>query len=104
MVEGTEEIGFRILYSPVSPVGSLDCFRDRLQNTFPYLRRQSQRIVRAFLWLLSTRVRLNARPKTSRDDNQFDDLVLVTRGGRDKTCKNPFWAQLATGHLGRAST
>src|SRR5260221_14759558 len=100
MVEGTEEIGFRILYSPVSPVGSLDCFRYRLQNALPSLRRESQRLVGVFLRLLSTGVRLNARPKASRDYNQFADLVLGACEGRDKTRKNPFWAQLAAGHLG----
>src|SRR5207245_7440332 len=100
MVGGTEEIGFRILYSPVSPARSLDCFRDRLQDTLPYLRRESQRLVRAFVRLLSTRVRLNARPKASRDNNQFIDLVLGACERRDKTRKNPFWAQLAAGHLG----
>src|SRR5882724_9903720 len=99
MVERTEKIGFRVLYSPVSPVGSLDCFRDRLQNTLPHLRRESQRLVRAFLRLLSTRVGLNARPKASGDNNQFADLVLGACEGRDKTRKNPFWAQLAAGHL-----
>src|SRR5258708_17395020 len=87
MVEGTEEIGLRILYSPVSPVGSLDCFGDRLQNTLPYLRRQSQRLVIAFLRLLSTRVGLNARPKASGDNNQFANLVLGAREGGDKTRK-----------------
>src|SRR5579872_409446 len=104
MVEGTEEIGVRILYSPVSPVGPLDCLGDRLQNTLPYLRRHGQRFVGTFLRLLSSRVGLNARPKASCNNNQLADLVLVTRSGRDKTCKNPFWAQLATGHLARAST
>src|SRR5437870_13242302 len=98
MVKGTEEIGFRILYSPVSPVGSLDCFRDRLQNTLPYLRRESQRLVGAFLRLLSTRVRLNARPKASRD-NHFADLVVGGCEGRGKTRKNHSCAQLAAATL-----
>src|SRR5437868_951858 len=100
MEEGTEEIGLRILYSPVSSVGSLDCFGDGSQNTLPYFCCESQRLVRAFLRLLSTRVGLNARPKASGDNNQFADLVLGACEEGDKTRKNPFWAQLAAGHLG----
>src|ERR1700674_2208547 len=84
VVEGTEEIGFRVPYSPVSPVGSLDCFRDRLQHSFPDLRSQSQGVISVCLRLLSMRMRLNTWPKASRDDNQFANLVLMTRDGGDK--------------------
>jgi hypothetical protein len=84
MVEGADKIGFCVLYSPVFPVGSLDCFRDRLQYTLPYLRGQSPCLVRGFLLLLPMRKRLNAWPEASRNNNQFADLVLMTCGGGDK--------------------
>jgi hypothetical protein len=41
MMESTEEIGFHVLYSPVSPDGALDCFRDRAQHSLPDLRSKS---------------------------------------------------------------
>src|SRR5580704_8325706 len=82
VVEGTEKIGFRVPYSPVLPVCSLDCFRDRLQHALPYFRSQNQRLLGVFLGLLSVRMPLNVRPKSLRDDNQFADLVLGSSDGR----------------------
>ena len=75
---------FRVLYSPVCPVRSLDCFRNRLQHALPYLRGESKRLVRVLLRLLPTRMRLNAWPQVSRNNNQLANLVLGTSGRRDK--------------------
>src|SRR6266566_1480663 len=69
---------FRVLYSPVCPVRSLDCFRNRLQHALPYLGGQSKRLVRVLLRLLPTRMRLNAWPQVSRNNNQLANLVLGT--------------------------
>src|SRR5580698_6796491 len=99
MMESTEEIGFRVLYSPVSPVGPLNRFRDRAQHSLPDLRSKIYRFVRAFPRLFSMCVSLNTRPQAPRDNNQFTYLVLGSRDRGDKTRKNPFRAQLATGHL-----
>src|ERR1700677_2484357 len=99
MMESTEEIGFHVFYSPVSPAGPLNRFRDRAQDSLPDLRSKSNRFVRVLPQLLSMRVRLNAWPQAPRDDNQFAYLVLGSRDRGDKTRKNPFRAQLAAGHL-----
>src|ERR1035441_6405681 len=99
MMESTEEIGFHVLYSPVSPVGPLNRFRDRAQHPLPNLRSKSKRFVRVLPRLLSVRVRLNAWPQATRDSNQFGYLVPGRRDRGDKTRKNPFRAQLAAGHL-----
>src|ERR1017187_10302780 len=99
MMESAEEIGFHVLYSPVSPVGPLNRFRDRAQDSLPDLRSKSKRFVRVLSRPLSMRVSLNAWPQAPRDDNQFAYLVLGSRDRGDKTRKNPFRAQLAAGHL-----
>src|SRR6202453_4812574 len=99
MMESTEEIGFHVFYSPVSPAGPLNRFRDRAQDSLPDLRSKSNRFVRVLPQLLSMRVRLNAWPQAPRDGNQFGYLVLGSRDRGDKTRKNPFRAQLAAGHL-----
>src|SRR6202021_2262610 len=98
-MESTEEIGFHIPYFPVSPLGSLNRFRDRTQNSLPDLRSKIKGFVRALPRLLSVRMSLNAWPQAPRDGNQFGYLVLGSRDRRDKTRKNPFRAQLAAGHL-----
>src|ERR1700722_4324911 len=95
----TEEISFHVLYSPVFPVESLNCFRDRTQHSLPDLRSKSKRFVRAFPRLLSIRVSPDAWPQEPRDNYQFGYLVLGSRDRRDKTRKNPLRAQLAAGHL-----
>src|ERR1700675_826908 len=99
MMESTKEIGFHVLYSPVSPVGPLNRFRDRAQHSLPDLRRKSKCFVRVLPRLLSMRVSLNAWPQAPRDNNQFAYLVLGSRDRGDETRKNPFRAQLAAGHL-----
>src|ERR1035437_8532178 len=99
MMESTEEIGFHVFYSPVSPAGPLNRFRDRAQDSLPDLRSKSKRFVRVLSRPLSMRVSLNAWPQAPRDDNQFTYLVLGSRDRGDKTRKNPFRAQLAAGHL-----
>jgi type IV secretory pathway VirB4 component len=90
---------FHVLYLPVSPVVALDCFRNRAQYSLPDLRSKSNRFVRAFSRLLSIRVSLDAWPQAPRDNYQFGYLVLGSRDRGDETRKNPFRAQLATGHL-----
>src|ERR1700683_4281704 len=99
MMESTEEIGFRVLYSPVSAAGPLNRFRDRAQHPLPDLRSKGNRIVRVLPRLLSMRVSLDAWPQTLRDKDQFAYLMLGSRDRGDKTRKNPFRAQLAAGHL-----
>src|ERR1017187_7645507 len=103
MMESTEEIGFHVFYSPVSPVGPLNRFRDRAQHSLPDLRSKSKRFVRVLSRPLSMRVSLNAWPQTLRDNDQFAYLVLGRRDRGDKTRKNPFRTQLAAGQIGRAS-
>src|SRR6266852_2490772 len=99
MMECTEEIGFHVLNSRVSPVGRLNRFRDRAHHSLPDLRSKSKRFVRVLPRLLSIRMSLNAWPQAPRHGNQFGYLVLGSRDRGDKTRKNPFRAQLATGHL-----
>src|SRR3984885_16024133 len=99
MMESTEEISFHVLYSPVFPVGPLNCFRDRTQHCLPDLRSKSKRFVRAFPRRFSIRVSPDAWPQEPRDNYQFGYLVLGSRDRGDKTRKNPFRAQLAAGHL-----
>src|ERR1700723_2483540 len=99
MMESTEEIGLHALYSPVSPVRPLNCFRDRAQHSLPDLRSKSQGFIRVFPRLLSVRMSLNTWPQAPRDGNQFGYLLLGSRDRGDKTRKNPFRAQLAAGHL-----
>src|SRR5712692_1601740 len=85
MMESTEEIGFHVLYSPVSPVGPLNRFRDRAQHSLPDLRSKSNGFVRAFPRLFSIRMSPNAWPQAPRDSNQFGYLVLGSRDRGDKT-------------------
>src|SRR5208283_4254079 len=99
MMESTEEIGLRVPYSPVFPLGPLNRFRDRAQHSLPDLRSKIKSFIRAFSRLLSVRMSLNAWPQAARDGNQFGYLVLGSRDRGDKTRKNPFRAQLAAGHL-----
>src|ERR1700730_12899222 len=98
-MESTEEIGFHVLYFPVSAAGPLNRFRDRAQHSLPDLRSKSKGFVRAFPRLLSIRMSLDAWPQPPRDNYQFAYLVLGSRDRGDKTRKNPFRAQLAAGHL-----
>src|SRR5271168_3576965 len=98
-MENTEEIGFHIPYSPVSPLGPLNRFRDRAQHSLPDLRSKIKGFIRTFSRLLSVRMSLNAWPQAPRDGNQFGYLVLGSRDSGDKTRKNPFRAPLAAGHM-----
>src|SRR6204780_2460158 len=98
-MKSTKEIGFHVLYFPVSVAGPLNRFRDRAQHSLPDLRSESKCFVRAFPRLRSIRVSLDAWPQTPRDNYQFAYLVLGSRDRGDKTRKNPFRAQLAAGHL-----
>src|ERR1039458_2369092 len=99
MMESTEEVGLHVPYSPVSPVGPLNRFRDRAQHSLPDLRSKIKGFIRALPRLFSIGVGLNAWPQAPRDGNQFGYLVLGSRDRGDKTRKNPFRAQLAAGHL-----
>src|SRR5271154_6073479 len=99
MMESTKKIGFHVPYFPVSPLGPLNRFRDRAQNSLPDLRSKIKGFIRALSRLLSVRMSLNAWPQAPRDGNQFGHLVPGGRDRGDKTRKNPFRAQLAAGHL-----
>ncbi|PYX57438.1 MAG: hypothetical protein DMG76_11810 [Acidobacteria bacterium] len=59
-------------------------FSQQTATRSPYLGGQSKRLVRVLLRLLPTRMRLNAWPQVSRNNNQLANLVLGTSGRRDK--------------------